>query len=590
MPEAFDLVLRGGTIVDGTGAEPYIGDVAVLGDRIVEVGHFAGSGREEIDARGRLVTPGFVDIHTHYDGQVTWDSHLAPSSHHGVTTVVMGNCGVGFAPCRPDQRELMIEVMEGVEDIPGVVMAEGVPFDWETFPQYLDFLEQRKCDVDFAAQVPHAPVRVYVMGKRGADREPATAADMRQMGEIVAAGIAAGALGFSTSRTLLHRTTSGALAPTITAAESELHAIASAMRGIGAGVIEMIDDFPDTTADHSSEFAMWRRLATTAERPISFQVMQFRAAPERWRYLLALLEDANREGLRMRGQVCPRPIGVLYGLDLSGHPFVQCPTYVEIAHLPLAERVALMRRPDIRAKILSEEHYNPDPRVIQFDRNVDTMYALGNPPNYLPPLEDRLDHRASALGIGIFELAYDEMLKDDGHAILYHAVTNFVDNTSGVTYELLNHPLTVLGVGDGGAHVGKICDASAPTFVLTYWTRDRVGDRIPIPAAIKMLTQDTAATVGLNDRGILSPSYKADLNVINYDALRLYTPHIAFDLPAGGRRLLQRADGYDMTIVSGVVTYRNGQSTGALPGRLVRGTQSVNQERPTERAMSTSGT
>lgn len=590
MTENFDLVVRGGMIVDGSGGKPFSGDVAIVGDRVVQVGSVTGTGREEIDARGRLVTPGFVDIHTHYDGQVTWDNYLAPSAHHGVTTVVMGNCGVGFAPCRPDQRELMIEVMEGVEDIPGVVMAEGVPFDWESFPDYLDFLERRECDIDFAAQVPHAPVRVYVMGKRGADREPATTADMKKMGEIVAAGIAAGALGFSTSRTLLHRTTSGALAPTITAAESELTAIAAAMHDVGAGVIEMIDDFPDTTAEQSTEFAMWRRIATTAGRPISFQVMQFRAAPERWRYLLKLLESANAEGLQMRGQVCPRPIGVLYGLDLSGHPFVQCPTYVSIAHLPLAERVEMMRRPEIREKILSEEHYNPDPRVAQFDRNVDTMYALGSPPVYLPPLESRLDHRAKALGIGEFELAYDEMLKEEGRAILYHAVTNFVDNTSNVTYELLNHPLTVLGVGDGGAHVGKICDASAPTWVLTYWTRDREGDRLPVELAVKMLAHDTASTVGLNDRGLLAPGYKADLNVIDYDALRLHTPHVSFDLPAGGRRLLQRADGYDVTVKSGTVTYRKGVATGALPGRLVRGAQSVNGEQRAGRAMSTSAT
>jgi len=565
---AFDLVVRSGMVADGSGGEPFAADVAIAGGRIVEIGTVRGRGRDEIDAGGRLVTPGFVDIHTHYDGQITWDHRLAPSSGHGVTTVVMSNCGVGFAPCMPDDRDLLLRLMEGIEDIPHAVMAAGIPWAWESFPEYLDFLEGRTCDVDFAMQVPHAPVRVYVMGQRAADREPATADEIRRMAGLVAEAVAAGALGFTTSRTMNHRTRAGALAPTVTAAEEELRGIARGLRALGKGVLQMVDDFHLTSEDDSVEFAMWRRIVEESGRPLSFSLFQSSADPQAWRYLLKLVERANADGVAIRGQVSCRPVGSLFGLELSTHPLLRTPTYESIAGLPFADRVAHMRRPEIRERLLAEV---PAALATQRFRDYGAMFAFGDPPDYSPPPEQRIDRRAQQRGVSVMELVYDLLLERDGRAILYGPSANFADGNLNPSFEMMQHRDTVLGLGDGGAHVARICDASLPTHVLTYWTRDRAGDRLALGKAIRMLTRDTAAAVGLHDRGAIAPGFVADLNVIDYDRLRLAPPLPANDLPANGTRLTQQADGYDATIKSGVVTYRDGTATDALPGRLVRG-------------------
>ena len=571
MAAQFDLVVRKGTVFDGTGAEPRMADVAVKDGRIEAVGAVSGAGREEIDAEGLTVTPGFVDVHTHYDGQATWDERFSPSSGHGVTTVVMGNCGVGFAPCRPEDRDTLIKVMEGVEDIPEIVMREGVPWNWESFPEYLDALAQKRCDIDFATQVPHAPLRVFVMGRRGVEREPATAADMAAMAKLVEEGLEAGALGFSTSRSLFHRTSEGALTPTITAAEEELAAIARGMGRAGKGVIQLLDDFQDTTTAGATEFAMLRRLVEISGRPLSFTLLDISLYPERWRTLLREVERANRDGLPIRGQVSARPVALLYGLELSFHPFSTCPSYRELDGLPLDRKLAGLRDPAMKARLLREEPVYRNPQMLAFMRSVGNMFVLGDPPNYTPPAAERLDARAAALGLSPLELAYDLLVQGDGRTILFHPGANYTDCSDANMASMLRHEHTVMALGDGGAHYGLICDASYTTHALTYWTRDRAGERWPLPWAIRQLTDVPARLVGLGDRGRLAPGYKADLNVIDLDRLKVSAPHPVHNLPGGGRRLEQKAEGYRATVVGGQVTYRDGAFTGALPGRLVRG-------------------
>ncbi|WP_259460708.1 amidohydrolase family protein [Paraburkholderia sp. BL23I1N1] len=566
------MVIRGGTVVDGSGEELFEADVAISDGRIVEVGKVTGRGRDEFDARNKLVTPGFVDIHTHYDGQITWTDSLTPSSLHGTTTVVMGNCGVGFAPCRPDHHDLLIEVMEGVEDIPGIVMAEGVPWKWERFPEYLNFLAGKKSDVDFATQVPHGPVRVYVMGSRGAAREPATLQDMQAMTKIVKEAVEAGALGFSTARTMIHRLRDGRLAPTITAGEEELHAIAMGLKEIGKGHLQMVDDFADTTADASTEFEMWRRIVTASGRPLSFNLVQSHSAPDRWKHILSKVRGANEAGLSIKAQVSCRPIGIFLGLDMSSHPFMNSPSYQAIAHLPLAARVAEMRRPEVRARLLSEKPEGMSAEWQGLFCNAAEMVEFAAPLDYFPAAQEKLTVRAAAMGITSLELAYDILLKNDGQGMLHHAVVNYATNDNTVARAMMAHPDTLIGLGDGGAHLGMICDASIPTHLLEYWTRDLPADqRIELPWAISALTRRNAEFIGLRDRGLVAAGMKADLNVLDYDALHLYPPQIVADLPAGGKRLTQSADGYSATILSGVTTQVNGVSTGALPGGLIRG-------------------
>jgi len=571
MAASYDLIVRNGTVIDGTGAEPREADVAIQDGRIAAVGRIDGSGREEIDARGLTVTPGFVDIHTHYDGQVTWDDRFSPSSGHGVTTVLMGNCGVGFAPCRPQDRDTLMNVMEGVEDIPELVMREGVPWNWQSFPDYLQALSKRQCDIDFATQVPHAPLRVFVMGKRGVDREPANAADMAEMSRLVEEGLDAGALGFSTSRSLFHRTPDGALTPTITAGEEELAAIARGMRRAGKGVIQLLDDFADTTAEGATEFAMLRRLVELSGRPLSFTLLDISLYPGRWQTLLREIERAHRDGLPIRGQVAARPVAVLYGLELSFHPFSTCPGYREVEGLPLEAKLAKLRDPAMKAKLLQEQPSYRNPQMLAFMRSVANMFVLGDPPDYTPPADQRLDARAAALGITPLELAYDLLVSGDGRTILFHPGANYTDCSDANMASMLRHDHTVMALGDGGAHYGLICDASYTTHALTYWTRDRKGERWPLPWAIQQLTDVPARAVGLGDRGRLQVGYKADLNVIDLDRLKVSAPHPVHNLPGGGRRLEQKAEGYRATIVGGEVTYRDGEFTGAKPGRLVRG-------------------
>lgn len=580
MKSAYDLVVRGGTVVDGSGVEPFEADVAISDGKIAKIGKITGRGREEIAAQGKIVTPGFVDIHTHYDGQITWSDSLTPSSLHGTTTVVMGNCGVGFAPCRPAHRDMLIEVMEGVEDIPGIVMTEGVPWNWESFPEYLDFLEQKRCDVDFATQVPHAPVRVHVMGERGAAREPATAEDMEEMSRIVSEAVSAGALGFSTARTMIHRLKDGRLAPTITAGEEELRAIAMGLKGIGKGRLQMVDDFNDTTEFASTEFDMWQRIVAASGRPLSFNLVQSHTAPDRWRNILRRVRHANEAGLSMRAQVSCRPIGIFLGLDMSAHPFMSSPSYRRIASLPLAERVAQMRQSDVRARILAEppEGLNAEWRALFC--NVDEMVEFADDIDYFPPASAKLKNRAAEMGIRPHELAYDILLKQEGLGMLQHAVTNYATNDRSASRAMMAHPDILIGLGDGGAHLGMICDASIPTHLLAHWTRDvPEAERISLPWAVSALTQRNADFMGLCDRGLVAEGMKGDVNVIDYDGLRLYPPRVVMDLPAQGKRLTQTADGYCATVLSGVVTHVDGEATGAHPGRLIRGERSAPRSR-----------
>jgi N-acyl-D-aspartate/D-glutamate deacylase len=570
-----DLVLRGGRIVDGSGGDPYEADVAVSDGRIVAVGKVAGRGREEIEAGGRVVTPGFVDIHTHYDGQVTWENRLVPSSSHGVTTVVMGNCGVGFAPCRPDQHEMLIGLMEGVEDIPHPVLVDGLPWTWETFPQYLDFLGGRQYDMDICAYVPHAPVRVYVMGQRGADRAPATPADLEQMARIVREAMDAGAMGFSTSRTFFHRSADGKSTPSFEAAEAELMALARALRSAGKGAMQLISDFEDPEAT----FALLRRLVDTAGRPLSVSLLEGGYGPMtlRWKDVLDWAAESTASGAPIRAQVLSRAIGVMLGHELTLNTFYTCETYAKLASLPFDEKIRELRRPEVRARILAEAA-DPDPKIVlgRLAREFDHMFLLGDPPDYEQPVEQSIAARAGRLGVTPEELAYDLMLERGGRNNLYVTLCNYEYGSLDSSKRMMEHAGSVLGLGDGGAHCGTICDGSYPTFMLTHWVRDRTrGERLPLPAVVKWLSHDTASAVGLADRGLVAPGYKADLNVIDPDRLRLHAPEVAYDLPSGGRRLVQKADGYEVTIVSGTVVCRGGTPTGRLPGRLVRGPQAA---------------
>lgn len=569
----YDMVIRGGRIADGTGAPLFSGDIAITDGIIQAVGAVAGTGRDEIDATDMLITPGFVDIHSHFDGQVTWDTRLTPSSGHGVTTVLMGNCGVGFAPCRPDQRDAMINVMEGIEDIPGIVMAEGIPWKWESFPEFMDFLDTRTMDVDFAVQVPHIPVRVYVMGQRAIDLEYANADDIAQMSDIVREGLRAGAIGFTSSRAQGHRTASGEVPPSTLAGEDELIAIAQVLREEGTGMFCAATDFFLDDQGKSAEFELLYTVAKASGRPVMFPLLQHNEEPDRWKRIADATRAAREEGLEMFGQVVGRPVGVLYGLECSSHPFTGCPSYQALRDLPLADQVAAMRDPAMKAKLLSEEPHMDDERVLKMARSFHEMFRMNKVPNYSPALEDRIDMMAERLGVSPAEVAYDIMLEDDGHSVIYHPARNFAGNNLDDVRDMVTRSETMMGLADGGAHLGRICDASMPTFMLTYWTRDRAHDRIDLPFMIRRMTLDTATVAGLNDRGVLKPGYKADLNIIDYDALTLFAPHATFDLPAGGRRLSQFAAGYKATIVSGTVTYRNGEATDALPGRLIRGHQ-----------------
>jgi N-acyl-D-aspartate/D-glutamate deacylase len=566
MSSSPSLVIRGGTIVDGTGRDPYTADLAIADGRVLAIGRDLPRGTEELDARDRLVTPGFVDIHTHYDAQVTWSSRLSPSTWNGVTTVLLGNCGVGFAPCHPDQRDMLVKLMEGVEDIPEVVLTEGLPWTWRSFPEFLDTLAANRYDADIAAQVPHAALRVHVMGQRGADREPATATDRDRMAELTAEGLRAGALGFSTSRTLNHRTLDGRHIPTLRAEAAELTAIAHAMRDAGAGWTQIVSDFEDQDA----EFGLFRRVAQESRRPVTITLLQSDTRPQGWRKLLDQIAAANAEGLIITGQIRSRPTSVLLGFELSQNPFMRCASWQAIADRPFAERLVHLRDPAFRARLLTEPFAGG--QRTQRVRRWDRMFLLGDPPNYEPDAADSVAQLAARAGVGPEAVAYDAMMQDDGRGILYLPVTNYATGNLDPVQEMMADPHTLIGLGDGGAHVGIMCDATATSYTLTHWTRDRGrGGLFPLAWTVKRLTADNARAIGLHDRGVLAVGRKADINVIDYDRLRLRTPRVAYDLPAGGKRLVQRTEGFDATIVSGKVVYRDGEATGALPGRLVRG-------------------
>ena len=568
MAHSGSLIIRNGTIVDGTGAKPFVGDIKIVDGLIAEVGKVSGTADQEIDAKGLLVTPGFVDIHTHYDGQVTWSNKVASSSQLGVTTVVMGNCGVGFAPCKQEHRDITMKLMEGVEDIPGVVLDEGLPWNWSTFPEYLDALEARQFDIDVATQIGHAPLRINVMGDRGAKREPSTDADRAQMAALAVEAVRAGALGFSTSRTILHRSSDGNPTPSLGAAEGELTAIAKGLGDAGMGVLQLVTDFDDV----DEEFAMLRRIVEASGRPLSLTLLQHEHLPNRWRRVMEHMHAATDAGLKMKAQVGARPVALILSFALSLCPFTQLPSFEALRNLSPEERLKKLRTPEIRAKILSEEH--TEAMYKRRVANFDNLYPLGDPPDYEPKPEDSIAARAQRAGVDPAAFAYDYLLENDGTAMLYRPLYNYADRDHEVLREMLMDRDTVPGLSDGGAHYGFICDASFPTYLLTHWARDRSrGEKIPLEMLVKWQTQDTAATVGLNDRGVLRPGYKGDVNIIDFEGLKLHAPKIVYDLPAGGRRLGQAAEGYRATIVSGVMTYKDGVPTGKLPGKLIRGAQ-----------------
>jgi len=572
----YDLIIRGGTIVDGTGKAPFKADIAVQNGRIAGVGKIEGPAKQVIDATGRIVTPGFVDVHTHYDGQATWDQQLAPSCWHGVTTVVVGNCGVGFAPVRPGGEQALIELMEGVEDIPGTVLAEGITWGWESFPEYLDVLGKQRWMVDVGTHVPHAAVRAYVMGRRAND-ERVTADDLQRMERIVRDGIEAGALGVSTSRILAHRTSTGEIVPGTFANRDELKALAGVLKELGTGVFEVVPRGMDgeATAEAHAEIDWMGDVAAATGRPVVFSVVQTHTELDRWKVMLdrsAMLRD---DGVPLYPQVANRPTGVLFGLESPNHPFSTRPSYRPVAGLPLKDKVARLRDPAVRAAILAETNGEYDHPLSAFVyTGFANMLSVAEPINFEPRPEDTIAGLAERAGLTPEEYAYDFLTADGGRNLLMFPFTNYFRFNLDDIHAMLTHPASVYGLGDGGAHCGIACDASGQTLMLAYWVRDRVsGPRIPIEQAVKTMTSDNADLYGLCDRGRIAVGYRADINVIDFDRLRLELPEMVYDLPAGGRRVMQRATGYDAVVVGGEVTIRNDTATGALPGRLIRGAQ-----------------
>ena len=579
----YDLIVRGGTIVDGTGRAPFEGDVAIRDGKVAEVGppgSIEGEARETLDATGKIVTPGFVDIHTHYDGQATWDSLLTPTAWHGVTTLVMGNCGVGFAPVAPGKQEFLIGLMEGVEDIPGTALHEGIEWDWESFPEYLDALDKRQYAMDVGTQVPHGAVRAYVMGERGAKNEPATPEDIAGQAAIVKEAIAAGALGFSMSRTIVHRAVDGEVVPGTHGAEDEIFGIARTLGELGEGIVELAPagiQGEDMSAP-DKEMDWMGRLSKEIRRPVSFALVQHDVAPQDWKRLLDLVDAANADGADLRPQVSARPNTLLIGHQ-SFHPFSFRPTMMAMGELSFEERIAELKKPEVREQILSEASVYPVPQlkvvIEMIEHGIDKIFRLGDPPNYEPPPAESLKAIAEREGVDPFALLYDWLLEMDGRQLLMLTLLNYSDYDLESVRTMLEHPRTAFGLGDGGAHCGAICDASMTTSLLSHWVKNRTrGPKLPIEQAVRKMTSDTAALYGLNDRGTLEPGKKGDLNVIDLDRLENAMPEIATDLPAGAARFVQRARGYEATVVSGEITFRNGEHTGALPGRLVRGAQS----------------
>jgi N-acyl-D-aspartate/D-glutamate deacylase len=579
----YELKITGGTLVDGTGRPRYRGDVAITNGRIVAVGECPESAEKVIDAAGAIVTPGFTDIHTHYDGQISWDADLAPSSLHGVTTCVLGNC-VGFAPVHSEDHAQLIELMEGVEDIPGSALAEGVTWGWQSFAEYMRVIGDRPHALDFAVQVPHDALRMYVMRERAVAEEAATADDIARMRELLREALEAGAVGFSTGRSDNHRTAQGKPTPASEARQVELTGLAQAFRGLRHGVLQAVSDFDMAAGEErfDPEFDLLERMAEAADgHCLSISLMQRDPAPKQWERIIARVEAANARNVPMRVQVAPRPIGVLLGLEATFHPFMGFPSYKRIAHLPLAERVRQMKVPEFRARLLSETTDKvagdgspipplADELLAKIDMVSLRLYELGERPNYEPGVDDAIYFKAQAKGQTPLAAIYDALLEHEGHALLYFPLYNYTEISLDNVRTMLAHPLSLPGLSDGGAHVGTICDASFPTFLLTHWGRDRKAGRFELEHLVKMQSHDTARYIGFTDRGTLEPGKKADVNVIDFDKLTLEPPHLVHDLPAGGRRLLQRASGYRATLVSGRVILADDRLTGERPGTLVR--------------------
>jgi len=567
-----DVVLRGGTVVDGTGAAARVADVAMDGDRIVAIGSDVGDGRREIDASGLLVTPGWVDIHTHYDGQVTWDTHLTPSGWNGVTTIVMGNCGVGFAPVKPGEEDFLIQLMEGVEDIPGTALSEGITWGWESFPEYLDTVDAMPRAIDVGAQIPHGAVRAYVMGERGAKNEKANPEDIEQMAALVKEGLQAGALGFSTSRTILHRAKDGEVVPGTNAEDEEVLGIGRMLGEVGHGVFEVASDL----APEGDELAWMSQLGKETGRPVAFACLQNPGDPDQWRRLLEAVDKDAAEGGHLTPQVAQRPAGLLLGFESTVHPFIAHPGYQALLGLPREERLAKLSDPAVRAQILeSSPDFSqlPGPAMMVM-MGFSMMYRLGDPPNYEPSPDESVAAIAKREGREPLEVVYDIMVENGGRGLVYLPLLGYANGSLEPIREMMLHPKSVFSLSDGGAHCGLIADASMPTFLLTHWVRDRErGERIALEQIVASQTQETASFYGMQDRGVIAPGMKADINVIDFDALHIHAPEMVYDLPAEGRRLIQKVDGYRYTICSGEVIYEDGEPTGALPGKLVRGPQ-----------------
>ena len=560
-----DLLIKGATVIDGTGSAARRADVAVHAGQITALGENLGSAHRVIDADGLLVTPGFVDIHTHYDGQATWDAHLTPSCWHGVTSAVFGNCGVGFAPVKPGSTDFLINLMEGVEDIPGTVLAEGIDWSWESFPEYLNALERKPHSMDIGAQLPHAALRFFAMGERGADhKELPSSSELALMQSLAEQALRAGALGITTSRTIKHRARDGRYTPSLSATEPELFAIANALKRSGRGVLEVNSDFGD------GDFEILREAARLSGRPMSLLLLQVDNAPELWRKTLRQIHEARAAGIDVTGQVGAKSIGVLFGFETSRNPFENHPAWSVLAPLSPEQRFARLKADTtLRQRLVAERPV--DPLTNWFSSAFERTFAMGAALDYEPSAEHSLAQRALRLGISPWALALDEMMAADGKAMLLHPFENYFSGDFEVVREMLADSATVMGLGDAGAHVGLICDGAGPTYLLKHWARDRTrGPKLPIEMLVHKQTQATAAVYGLKDRGVLAKGMKADINVIDFAALDLRAPEIAYDLPAGGRRLLQRAKGYRHTFVSGVEVICNDELTGATPGQLIR--------------------
>ena len=565
----FDIIIKNGTIYDGSGMNSYVSDIFINDSKIVKIDKSSNNdtAKEIINAENKIVTPGFVDIHTHYDGQATWDNYISPSSWYGVTTAIMGNCGVGFAPVKNEDHHNLIKLMEGVEDIPEVVLTEGIKWQWETYNDYMDFLGKRKFDIDLGSQIPHGALRLYVMGQRGADREAATDKDILKMSKLASEAVENGAFGFTTSRTINHRTSDGDYVPQLEARENELVGIAKSIGKTNKGVLQVVSDF----LGGKEEYLMLEKMVIESKRPLSITVAQTDAAAYEWNELLSWIENSGKNGLPIRAQVSGRPIGLVLGLSVTLNPFSGHPSFKEIENLSLSEKIRIMKNDDFKNRIISERPNTDDGLMLSILRNYDNIYILDNPPNYEPNVEESLGFQAKKKGLNVVEVLYDTLLKNEGRQLIYYPIGNYMDGSLDASKRMIESDYSLLALGDGGAHCSTICDASFPTHMLTFWGRDRTrGPKIELPWIIKSYTSDNAYAMGLTDRGLIKEGMLADINIIDFDNLQLYAPELVNDLPAGGKRLIQNVDGYETTIKSGVITYNQGIATKNLPGKLLR--------------------